>query len=145
MDSNLLLKFLLKFLIAFSVGLFVITYVLRVPFIIAGKSEIVNDYYVKNYLTNIPLDAFFTLCYLLVFGFIGNALKVKKNIQKIFLLAALTSLITGSFCYYYINNPKKNDLFSTWFNTVGYKSIIYDVMLVVTIYSLMLYLDNYIV
>jgi hypothetical protein len=145
MNSNLLLKFLLKFLIAFCVGLFVITYVLRIPFIIAGKSDIVNEYYVKNYKTNIPLDALFTLCYLLFFAFIGNALKVKNNIQKILLLAAVTSLITGSFCYYYINNPRKNDIFSTWFNTVGYKSIIYDVILVVTIYSLMLYLDDYIV
>ena len=136
------LNLLLKYIIAFCVGLFVITYVLKVPFLIAGKFNIVNDYYIKNFKINVPLDELFTMIYLLIFEWICKKIKLEKKEKKTIFLALLTGLITFSFCFYYLNKPKKNDMFSKWYHTVGYKSAIYDIMLVVTIYLLMMYLDK---
>jgi len=136
------LKLLLNYLISFSVGLFLITYVLRAPYVITGKNKIVDEYYLKNFKTNVPLDAFFIICYFLVSEFVSYQLKIKKSFNKLIVVGIVTALITGGFCYYFLNNPQKNNFFSRWFNTVGYRSVIYDVVLLMFIYYIMIYLDK---
>ena len=53
---NSLLTNLVVFIISFSFGIILITYCLQIPHLITGKPSIVNQYYRKNFTTNVPLD-----------------------------------------------------------------------------------------
>ena len=137
-------KELLLMIIAFSVGLFFLTYILNLPGVLTGKQKIVDEYYRKNFLTNVPLDLFFILMYFLVAYGVMRLLNVKRDNGQLLTVAVVTALLTGFFCYYFTSKPLTGSFFSRWFNTVGYSSILYDVILLVFIYAVYLYLKDYI-
>ena len=62
---NTFTKELLSLIIAFCVGIFIITYLLNLPGLITGNYNIVNEYYIKNFITSIPADFFFVFIYFL--------------------------------------------------------------------------------
>ena len=60
------------------------------------------------------------------------------------MVVLVTAALTGGFCYYFTTIPLNNDVFfSRWFNTVGYSSVVYDVILLGFIYVIYLYMENY--
>ena len=139
-----ILKELLLLVISFCVGIFLLTYVINLPGIVTGKQEIVNEYYRKNFITNVPMDLFFILCYFLVAYLVMLFFKIKKNWAKLITVGIVTAFLTSIFCYYFINKPQTTSFFSRWFNTVGYSSVVYDVILLVFIYGIYLYLKKYV-
>ena len=54
---------------------------------------------------------------------------IKKFSEKLLTVAITTAVLTGGFCYYFINKPKTNLFFSRWFHSVKYSSVVYDVLL----------------
>jgi len=135
-------KELIQFVIAFSCGIFFITYFLKVPHMVTGKTKIVNEYYVKNFTKNVPLDLFFVACYLLLAHIAIKALKVRTVFGKIVVVGVITALLTAGFCYYFNSYKMSSNFFSKWFHTVGYSSVVYDVILLCFIYGIYLYLDK---
>lgn len=132
----------LTYTISFCVGIFIITYLLKIPHIVTGNPKIVNQYYLTNFTTNIPLDYLFVLLYYLVGHIFIQIFKVKKDINKILVIAITTALLTTGFCYYFTSSKQTSTFFSKWFHTVGYSSVIYDVLLLVFIYIIYLYLNK---
>ena len=65
---NIFTKELLSLIIAFCVGIFTITFLLNLPGLITGNYNIVNEYFIKNFITSIPADFFFVLVYFLTAG-----------------------------------------------------------------------------
>ena len=139
-----IIKELILLIIAFCVGLFLLTYVINLPGYVTGKQKIVDEYYRKNFITNVPMDLFFILCYFLVAYLVMLLFKVKQNWAKLVTVGLVTAFLTFIFCYYFINKPVTKNFFSRWFNTVGYSSVIYDVILLIFIYGIYLYLKKYI-
>ena len=139
-----IVKELFLLIISFCVGIFLLTYLINLPGIVTGKQEIVDEYYKKNFITNVPMDLFFILCYFLVAYLVMLFFKIKKDWAKLITVGIVTAFLTFIFCYYFINKPKTSSFFSRWFNTVGYSSVIYDVILLVFIYGIYLYLKKYI-
>lgn len=137
-----ILSNLIKFLIAFCSGIFIITYLIRLPFILANNNEIVNEYYIENFIQNIPLDLFFIICYFLVAKLIISFLKITDFHIKLLIIAATTAILTGGFCYYFNSYKVSSNFFSRWFHTVGYSSVIYDVVLLSFIYWIYMYLES---
>ena len=134
---------LISYTIAFCAGLFLITYVLKLPHIITGKPNIVNIYYIKNYVKNVPLDYLFVLCYLLVSYLFIKLCNTNNNYIKTIIVAVTTLILTSLFCYYFVSKKVTKNFFSQWFHTVGYSSVIYDIILLVTIYIIYLFLEQY--
>lgn len=133
---------LLNYTISFCVGLFIITYLLKIPHLLTGNSKLVNNYYIDKFNTNVPIDYILVLIYLIIANVFIHILKIKKNIYKILIVLLITILISSAFYYYFISFPKTNNFFSIWFNTVGYSAVIYDAILLLVIYVIYLYMDN---
>jgi hypothetical protein len=133
---------LLKYTISFCVGLFIITYLLKIPHLLTGNSKLVNNYYIDKFNINVPIDYILVLIYLIIANVFIHILKIKKNIYKILIVLLITILISSVFFYYFISFPKTNNFFSIWFNTVGYSAVIYDAILLLVIYVIYLYMDN---
>ena len=133
----------LNYTISFCVGIFIITYLLEIPQILTNNKYIVNQYYVKEFSKNIPLDYLFVGIYLLISYFISKLLKLKSFLHKLLIVLITTSILTFLFCFYFrYNKLNLNNFFSKWFHTVGYISIIYDVILLGYIYSIYKYMHN---
>lgn len=144
MNDNMVkyIKNLLMYIISFCVGVFTITYLLKVPHLITGNSDIVNEYYLSNFTKNLPLDFLFVLLYFLFGHIFIRFFNIEKNSTKILIIALCTVILTGGFCYYFTSRKQTTNFFSKWFHTVGYSSILYDVLLLVSIYIIYLYLDK---
>ena len=142
MFNNLVHSFL-SYTIAFCVGIFVITYFLKIPHLVTGQPQIVNEYYQTNYLKNIPLDYLFVLLYLLVAQIPIRIFNLQGKLIQLLMVALTTGLLTAFFCYLFVSRPiQKGNFFSKWFHTVGYTSVIYDIILLVFIYITYLYLEH---
>ena len=138
------LKKMLSYTISFCVGIFFITYILNLPEHITGADDIVTEYYKEKYLTNVPLDCFFVLCYFIVAELFNYIFGLKSEYMKVLMVVLVTAVLTGGFCYYFTTIPLNNDVFfSRWFNTVGYSSVVYDVILLGFIYVIYLYMESY--
>ena len=118
------------------------TYFLKLPHSITKKPDIVNEVYLKNSQTTVPLDLFFVFMYLLVSCMLIKKFNVKENIYKLILVALTTIVLTAGFCKYFLSYPVTKNMFSRWFHAIKYNSIVYDVILVVFIFSVYIYLNN---
>lgn len=137
-----LLKDYLLYTISFSVGIFIITYVFNIPTIVSGKKNIINEYYLQNFVTNIPMDYIFVLVYFLIAYLIIYLFKIDNIYFKTLIVALTTAALTCGFTYYFINKPLTNNIYSRWFHAVGYNSITYDTILITFIYIVYSYLIN---
>ena len=133
---------IINYTISFSVGIFIITYLFRLPYYLTGKNKIVNEYYIDNFAKNIPMDYIFVLIYLCIACLFIKHFKIKDTLQKIIVVALTTILITGGFMFYFTSTKMTNNFFSRWFHNVGWKSIIYDTILLCFIYYIYLYIER---
>tara|TARA_B100000676_G_scaffold278922_1_gene301777 strand:+ start:552 stop:1010 length:459 start_codon:yes stop_codon:yes gene_type:complete len=144
--SNLTLetfvKEILSLIISFSVGIFIITYLFNLPSKITGDYDIVYEYYIKNFIKSIPADLFFVFVYFVIAGIFMKFFNLKSDIDKLMTVALTTIILTGLACYYFKSNKLTDSFFSRWFHSVGYSSIIYDVLLLVFIYACFLFIKR---
>ena len=144
--SNLTLetfvKEILSLIISFSVGIFIITYLFNLPSKITGDYDIVYEYYIKNFIKSIPADLFFVFVYFVIAGIFMKFFNLKSDIEKLMTVAFTTIILTGLACYYFKSNKLTDSFFSRWFHSVGYSSIIYDVLLLVFIYACFLFIKR---
>ncbi len=139
---NKLKSQIIIYLISISVGLFIITYLLEIPHKVTGNKEIVTKYYIENFTNNVPLDFFFIIVYFIIGNYIIDYLKIKDTKKKLLTIGATTALITGGFYIYFTNSPVTKNFFSIWFHTVGKSSMVYDVILLVFIYAIILWFEK---
>lgn len=141
-DFNYYLTKLLSFTISFCTGLVLVTYLLGVPQIVTGNEKIVEEYYEKNYLSNVPLDYLFVSAYLLVSYLFIYLLKLEGKSEQIVTVGITTAVLTSFFCLYFKSKSRTSSFFAKWFNTVGYTSALYDVILLVVIFIIYLMLEK---
>jgi len=135
-------SFLLKYTMSFFTTLFIITFVLKIPYYITNQYALIREYYGKYFLTNIPLDFALVLIYLQIAYFAINKLKVKEQLYKLGIVILTTICLTGGFCFYYRSLPMDSSFFSRWFHKAGYSSVLYDVILLVFVFLGIEYLDK---
>ena len=82
------------------------------------------------------------LIYLAISMWIIKMAEIKRQLYKIGIVIGTTCCLTGGFCYYYRQRPMSTEFFSKWFHTVGYSSVIYDVVLLSFIYWIYMYLES---
>ncbi len=142
MNPSIHLSSLLSFILAFSTTLFIITFLLKIPHIITGHPELIQEYYFKNFSKNVPLDFFFVFVYFQIALFIIHQLHATSHFAKISIHILVTVLLTGGFCIYFRYYPMTSSFFSRWFHIVGYRSVIYDVLLLVFTFLIYDYIQN---
>jgi len=134
--------FLLQYTMSFFTTLFIITFVLKIPYYITNQHALIQEYYGKSFLTNIPLDFALVLIYLQIAYFVMNQLKVKEQLYKLGIVILTTICLTGGFCFYYRSLPMDSSFFSRWFHQAGYNSVLYDVILLLFVFLGIEYLNK---
>ena len=127
---------LLIYTIVYGFVMILVVFLGRIPNMLTNDN-IINFYYKTNFNKNIIYDYFFIGVYLLIGLYIIDKFDIKDNIHQILVITIVTILLTGGFMLYFQSKPKTYDnFFSVWFHTVSYKSIIYDIILLILTYLL---------
>ena len=128
-----LIQYVIIYLLGIAFTIVSVVYLFRLPFLIAGpQSAIVDEYYITNFITNVPLDIVFITIYVLVAIGITRLLGYTfvKDLSISFLVLVLTTIsITGFFwllCSYMMPSEW---FFPRWFHIMKASSIVYDVSL----------------
>ena len=140
-----MLKIILNYTMAYFFTMFLVVYLLKIPFMMNaydGDNNLVEEYYIDNYVKYIIFDYFLVLIYILLASSIIWMFNIKSDCNKILIVILTTIIISSSFGYYYLNNDKTSSFFSRWFHTVGYLAVLYDIILVGMVYIVYNYMDN---
>ncbi len=128
-------------ILAIVSSLVLFTYMMKLPHVVMPRhSEIINEYYYDNMFPNALLDVGFIVIYIGIAMYLCKIISAESHIEPL-IVALVTSLLTASFCFSF-NLAEKNEdnFFSKWFHEVKYKSVIYDVILVVMTFIMYKYL-----
>ena len=117
----------IKYLKTYVIITLILVYLLNLPVLITGEKTLVKEHY--GDLKYIILEIFVIYCYIFV-----NKLLYKKNRN---LTIILTSLSISTVFMIYYQGRNEGSFFERWFKKVGYKGVIYDVI-IVTIIKIML-------
>ena len=110
-------------------------YLLRVPYLISNQSSLVDEYYVKNFVTSIPMDFVLVLIYLEIALFISRQMNLQRYFTKRLMVVVLTTaFISGGFMFYFLNKPRDGTFFSRWFHSVTWRAVLYDMILVPSVF-----------
>ena len=134
---------IIKYLYAFFIGTFIIVYLLKIPNLLTGADDLINEYYYDNFIQSILLDIILIFIYLFIGLYIINKLNINHNLLlKTFTIFITSFLISFIFYIIFINKPKSDLFFSRWFHRVGIKACIYDGIILSTVYFIYHYFQN---
>ena len=119
----------------------IIVYVLKIPNLITGQTELIKEYYYTNSVSSFFLDLFLIYFYIKLASYIGKVFKINTNYKKILLVAVITFMISTSFMFLFLK--QNNNLFFTrWFKSAGFNDVLYDIVIVTSIFILNNYTIN---
>ena len=135
---------ILKYLYAFFIGTFIVVYLLKIPNLLTGANDLIEEYYYNNFAESTLLDIILIFIYLLIGTYI---IKIKNMndcslFKKIIIIFSVSFIISFIFYIIFINKPKNEMFFSRWFHKVGIKACIYDGIIISTVYFIYNYLKN---
>jgi|TARA_Y100000996_G_C22473259_1_gene623034 hypothetical protein len=133
---------LISFIYAYAFSNVFLVYFLKLPLLISNQKEIIKEYYAQNFNSTFFLDFVLILVYLLVACFFANLFNVQTIPMKFIIVVLTTILITGSFMLYYTSKKNDGSFWSRWFHLSGYKSVLYDIILVSFVYLIYEYIYN---
>ena len=133
---------LISFIYAYAFSNVFLVYFLKLPLLISNQKEIVKEYYAQNFNSTFFLDFFLILIYLLVACFFTNLFNIKTIPMKFIVVVLSTILLTGSFMLYFTSREITNKFWSRWFHLSGYRSVLYDSILVSFVYLIYEYIYN---
>jgi len=131
-----LIRYITSYTLAFVIIQIILNYVLKIPHKITGETELVNEYYIDNIKTSLPLDYFLILFYLCLAHIIIYFVDTDDYSMKLRIIS-ITSIITSTIAIKYIlSQPINDSFFSRLFHASGYSLSINDVIIVVATYLL---------
>lgn len=111
-----------------------LVYIIDLPTLITQESALVKEYYVKNYFTHFLLDVILIAIYLGISHYFMDLFQISDKFMQFVFVALVTACISGLFYIYFITSPKSSTFFSRWFHTVKSKAILYDMVLVSSVF-----------
>jgi hypothetical protein len=134
---------LLSYLLALSVVTVVLVYILDVPTFVSQAPKLVREYYYDNAVQSFVLDVFLFMIYISVGMFVADRLHIKPtdDAARVMTLAATSAALSTLAMFLFVNSSRKS-FFTRWFKAVGARAIVYDVIMVCSVYVVMVRLHE---
>jgi hypothetical protein len=113
-------------------------YIFKIPNLITNANKLIKEYYYDNFLNSLILDLILFQLYIYAGNYIIKLLKIKNIINKTLIIALTTVIISSIFMFLFLNFSNKELFFYRWFNKVGFLAVIYDMIIVTSVYMLSL-------
>lgn len=124
------------YVLSFAISFVVLVYIGRLPQHVTGNpDQIVDEYYLTSAPKALLSDLVFVAIYLAIGMFIAHVFKVNQLATQTLVIAATTCALTAFFCILFRSRPlDTSSFFSRWFHSVGFKSVVYDAIIVCAIF-----------
>ena len=132
------LKLFISYIFSFCLCSLLLIYALRLPFYLSQNKELIDEYYYKNAFTYLSLDFVLIAIYLLIAALFIWWIKVESNALQLITVMIVTLVISGAFCLYFVFTPQSRNFFSRWFHTVSWRAVLYDVFLIMIVFTVMM-------
>ena len=126
----------INYVITLSVVTCIYVYIFDLPTKLTGAQELVEEYYYKNGLKSFIFDIFLIMIYIGIAEYISKMFKITSMLSRNIVVSLTTCVISSIFMFYYLTRPIKSSFFASWFHTAGFFAVIYDIILITTIYFL---------
>jgi len=137
-----MLKHIYSYALSFATITTVLIYGVNLPKYITHNDALVKEYYFDNFERNLIFDFVLIAIYICIACFVIKN-TISGNVWSNALMVAITTaIISGAFCFYFLSNTKTSSFFSRWFHTVKYKAVLYDILLVTSVFVLYKLLYN---
>ena len=118
----------------------VLIYIFKLPNLITNANKLIKEYYYDDFLKSLILDLILFQIYIAIGNYIIHYFKIKNLSNKIFVIAATSMIISTIFMILFLNFASKDLFFYRWFNRVKFLAVIYDIIIVSSVYILSEYL-----
>ena len=135
-------KCIFTYLLSLTTITAIFVYGMNLPTIVTGNTTLVKTYYYKHYASSFLLDIVLVAIYLGIANMVAEYFDIVSFLGKLWMVGFITGIISGSFYLYFITNPQTSDFFSKWFHAVKYKAVIYDILLVSSIFVFKTFLTS---
>jgi len=133
---------LVSYIFSFTFVTVTIVYILKIPYLLTNNKQLVNEYYGKNFSKSALLDILLFAIYMGISQLSINYFNINTTLYKLIAVAITTIIISGTFAIYFLSKPVDNSFFSRWFHGVGYKAVVYDIILLTFSYFMYDYLQT---
>lgn len=131
---NHLLKALVTYIVSFVLTIVVLVYLLDLPKYISEKPKVVDIYLHKHLAKSVIYEMMIIAVYIGITELLIRIFKVKENYKKLLIVNLVTALFSGLFVLLYKYVPHSSNIFNRWFKATGWTYVLYEVILVGTIY-----------
>ena len=129
------LRVTLCYALSFSLVVVSLVYVLQVPQRITGNPDgIVDEYYFQKAPIALLGDFCFVAAYLGISLLLMHMLRAKTLMAQTLVVGLTTGMLTASACLLFLSQPLNASFFSRWFHSVRFKSVFYDVLIVMAVF-----------
>ena len=124
---------------AYSVSFILVTgvlvYLLDLPGYLSGADKLVREYYYSNFWRSTVLDFFLIAAYISAGMFVASGMGWARSAAgQVAGIMLASVLISGAFMAFFLARPETKSFFSRWFHAAGVSAVLYDVILVSTVY-----------
>lgn len=126
---------LYAYLLSLSFMTLVIVYLFNVPGKLTSAHQLVSEYYYEHALVSFILDFFLVGAYLMIASTLIFHLGVNSFLIKCLIVVTVTFVLSYIFFYLFTQwGLGKGTFFSRWFHKVKIYGVIYDCILVTSVY-----------
>ena len=118
----------------------VLIYVFKLPNLITNADKLIKEYYYDDFFKSLILDLILFQLYIYAGKFLINYFKIKNLSNKILIIAITSMIISTIFMFLFLNFSSKDLFFYRWFKKVKFLAIIYDIIIVTSVYIVSEYL-----
>lgn len=134
---------ILQYFLSYFTVMMVLVYILNLPQLVTNdKKGLIKEYYYDNFSNVVVFDFFLIIIYLALSLFFIKLLKSDTLTYNTIIVILTTILISGIFALYFLNTPENETFFSRWFHSVHYLAIVYDIIIVTSVYLLFYFIKN---
>lgn len=131
------------YILSLSVVTAVLIYVLDLPGYLTGAHDLVKVYYYNNAVYSFLLDIALVAMYISAAMYVTSAFRIEGNALEILTVAGTSAAISTAFMILFRTGIAKGTFFHKWFARVGAIAVMYDVILVSSIFFVMKVIYNY--
>ena len=132
-----------SYLVSLTFVTIVLIYGLDLPTFMSGAPLLVREYYYANAISSFLLDIVLVAAYISIGMVAANILNISSDDHgsQLGIQAVTAGVISSLFMLFFLG--QSNSLFFTrWFKAAGFRAVLYDIILVCSVYFVMIQVHN---
>tara|TARA_B100000965_G_C19419967_1_gene681652 strand:+ start:488 stop:919 length:432 start_codon:yes stop_codon:yes gene_type:complete len=125
-----------SYFVGFCTATLLIVYILRLPEIITGANKLVHEYYYEKAFQSFLFDLILVYIYLYVAKLGADSFRASTLFSKALSVIITTIILSSGFMLLFLRQPEGSSFFASWFHKAGFNAVIYDVVIVTSVYLL---------